>query len=196
MAENRPSEKQFERNQSGRTAQGQGTEGAADMGRTGVHAAQEAMNETTGAFGRSAASVMDATRRMQNGAATLAEQQHRIGQEASERMADSTRRMADLARTSSEDLRLLMALPSAAGSGAQEMHRSLNGLLEGVIRSNLRMTEEMMRLGSPAAMIDIQRRFINDYLGALMEGSVNILRVIQQTSERSLEPLEAHLEQR
>ena len=70
------------------------------------------------------------------------------------------------------------------------------GLVEGVVQTNLRATEELLRLTNPSAVLELQQRFVRDYMSALLEGSVEIVRAVRQTAEQTLPPLEQHLRQR
>ena len=107
-----------------------------------------------------------------------------------------TRTVAATAQGTAEDMRTLMALPAVADRGLQDLHRGLTGLIEGVVQTNLRATQELFRLSSPAAFVELQQRFVRDYMSALMEGSAAFVRAVRQTADQTLPPLEAHLRER
>jgi hypothetical protein len=208
MADQRAYDKQQNKNQ---TTQGRPGQAAGESGRSGVHAAQAGAEEASRAFGRSADAGAEAIRqsadtaaeaqaaggeRMRKASEMIAEGQRRIGHVAFDGIAESGRKAADLARDGADDFRLLMTLPACACNGTQDFHRNMNGLLEGVLQTNVRLAEDMLQLANLVPVVEMQRRFIDHYFGALMEGSASILRVMRQTSDQSLQPLEAHLEQR
>jgi hypothetical protein len=70
------------------------------------------------------------------------------------------------------------------------------GLVEGVVQTNLRATQELLRLADPAAMIELQQRCMRDYLDALMQGTATLVHAIRRTADETLRPLEQQDEQR
>jgi CBS domain-containing protein len=97
-----------------------------------------------------------------------------------------TRAMQDSAR----QWRTFMQLPNVAGDGLWELQRSLNGAVEQVFRTNLRVSQELLRMISPATIAELQQRFVRDYLSALLEGSTGVIRAVRLSAEQTLEPLE------
>jgi hypothetical protein len=45
-------------------------------------------------------------------------------------------------------------------------------------------------------VIELQRRFVREYIDALLEGQATLLRAVRRTAEETLHPLEAQIEQR
>ncbi len=99
-------------------------------------------------------------------------------------------------RADAEDVRTLMALPIVAGRGLQDLHDGLTGLIEGVVQTNLRVTQELFRLRDPAAFLELQQRFMREYMNALMEGSAAFMRAMQQTADQTLPLPDENLRQR
>ena len=104
--------------------------------------------------------------------------------------------MAQAVQDTAEDVRRLMVLPRVADGGLRDMQQALGGLVDGVLRTNLRATQELVRLTNPGAVIELQRRFVHEYLDALLEGQATLLRAVRRTTEETLHPLEAQIEQR
>jgi hypothetical protein len=90
-----------------------------------------------------------------------------------------------------------MVLPHAAAEGGlRDVQQALGGLVDGVVRTNLRAAQELVRLADPGAVIELQHRFAREYLDALLEGQAALLRAVRRTAEETLLPLEAQIEQR
>src|SRR3954451_22973049 len=116
--------------------------------------------------------------------------------DAAGHLQEVSRTVTETARGAAEDVRALISLPTVADRGLQEFHRSVTGLVEGVVQANLRATAELARLANPAAFLDLQQRFVRDYMHAVMEGSAAVVRAVPQTVDQTLPSLEQHLRQR
>jgi CBS domain-containing protein len=89
-----------------------------------------------------------------------------------------------------------MELPTTAGRGLQDFQRGVGSLVEGTIRTNLRATTELLRLTNPAAVIELQQRFVREWLDTLLQGSVALIRASREAADQTLRPLEQQVEQR
>jgi hypothetical protein len=84
----------------------------------------------------------------------------------------------------------LMELPTLAADNLGDLHQSLANLVRGVIQTNLRISQDMLRVTNPDELVALQQRFIRDYLAALMCGSLQLVGAMQpptagQTPPRS-----------
>jgi CBS domain-containing protein len=70
------------------------------------------------------------------------------------------------------------------------------GLVNGVVQSNMHATQRLLRLADPAAVYDLQSRFVREYLDTFLQGTSAFIRVARQTAEQTLRPIEARIEQR
>src|SRR4029078_1070333 len=61
---------------------------------------------------------------------------------------------------------------------------------------NLRTTEQLFRTSGPVALLELQHRFAQQYLHALLEGSTTVVRAVRQTAEQTLPPLERRMSER
>jgi hypothetical protein len=170
-----------------------GTEAAGQSGRAGAEALRRSAETATEAGRKIGESGAETLRRS---AEAIAGSQRQITEEAAERLQEVSRTMAETARGTAEDMRALMSLPTVADRGLQDLHHSFSGLVEGVVQANLRATEELVRLTHPAAFVDLQQRFVRDYMNAVMEGSAAFVRAVRQTTDQALPQLEQHLRQR
>ena len=133
---------------------------------------------------------------IRQGTQDLAESQQQIVQNAAEQFEQLSRKVAQAVQGTTEDVRSLMALPGTARGGLQDLQQGVSGLIEGVVRTNLRATQEFFRLANPGAYIELQHRFARQYLDTLIENSVTVVRAVRRTAEETLGPLEQQLQQR
>ena len=188
---------------------------AANAARQGAHAAQQSAHAGAEATRRAGDLGAEATRRgaeagaeaFQRGADTasetaqrsaqaLADSQREVVQQAAERFQEVSQKVAEAAQSNAENLRALMTLPSSAQGGLQDLQQSVVGLVEGVVRTNLRATQELFQLANPVAYVELQQRFAREYLNALMEGTATLVRATRRTADETLRPLEQQIEQR
>jgi hypothetical protein len=72
----------------------------------------------------------------------------------------------------------------------------VTGLIEGITRTNLRAAQELFQLGNPSRYVELQNRFMHQYLDTLIENSVALVRAVRRTADETLGPLEQQLQQR
>ncbi len=164
----------------------QGTGATAEVTRQGAQAGAEAL--------RRASETANETLRRSTQA--VAEGQRQIAQDTAQTFEKVSHRMAQAAQGTSDEVRRLMTLPHAAEGGLRDMQQSVAGLVEGVVQTNLRATQELFRLSNPAAVVELQQRFAREYMDALMQGTATLLRAVRRTADETLRPLEARVEQR
>lgn len=180
------------------------TQAATSAAERGTDAAERSGRAAAEALRQSAHTAAEAGRRtVETGSETLrrsteaiAGTNRQIAEEAAGRLQEASRTMAETARGTAEDVRALMALPTVGDGGVQDLQQSFSSLVEGVVQANLRATEELLRLTSPAAFLELQQRFVRDYMTAVMEGSAAFARVVRQTVDQTLPPFEQHLRER
>jgi hypothetical protein len=63
-----------------------------------------------------------------------------------------------------------------------DLHQGLAGLVNGVIETNIRTTQEMLRVTSHDEFVELQRRFFREYMAVLLCGSAQILDTIRRTA--------------
>jgi hemerythrin-like domain-containing protein len=155
----------------------------AETARRGPEAGAEAVQRIGGA----------AAEAVHQGVEDVAERQHEVVQQAAERFQAVSRRVAEAAQSNTENVRALMSLPHSAQSGLQDLQRSVVDLVEGVVRTNLRATQELFQLANPgallanpAALIELQQRFAREYLEVLMEGTATLVRATRRAAEETL----------
>lgn len=126
----------------------------------------------------------------------LADSQQRILQDAAEQFEQLSRKIAEAVQGTREDIRSLMVVPDAARGGLQDLQKGVTGLIDGIARTNLRATQELFQLANPGAYVELQYRFVRQYLDMLIENSVTLVRAVHRTADETLGPLEQQLQQR
>ena len=162
----------------------QGSDATADVARRGGEAGAEAMR-------RAGEAASETARR---GAQAVVESQRRIVQDAAQRLEEVSRKVADAAKGTTENVRQLMALPNAAEGGLRDLQQGVTGLIEGVVRTNLRVAQEMFRLANPAPFVELQQRFARGYTDTLLRNTATLVRAVRRTADETLRPLEQQIE--
>ena len=163
----------------------QGAEVNADMARRGSEAGSEAMR-------RAGDTASDTARR---GMQAVVESQRQIAQDAAQRFEEVSRKVAEAAQGTTENVRQLMALPNAAEGGLRDLQQGMAGLVEGVVRTNLRVAQEMFRLANPAPFMELQQRFAREYTHTLVRNGATLVRAVRRTADETLRPLEEQIRQ-
>jgi len=164
----------------------QNAEAGADLARRGTEAGSQAMS-------RAGEAASETARRS---AQAVVESQRQIAQDAAQRFEEVSRKMADAARGTTENVRQLMALPNAAEGGLRDLQQGVTGLVEGVVRTNLRAAQELFRLANPAPVVELQQRFAREYTDTLLRNSATLVRAVRRTADEALRPLEEQIRQR
>jgi len=161
----------------------QNAEVGADMARKGTEAGADAA--------RRGAELANDTARRSTQAVTDAQRQ--ITQDAAQRFEEVSRKVAEAARGTTENVRQLMALPNAAEGGLRDLQQGMAGLVEGVMQTNLRAAQELFRLANPAPIIELQQRFVREYTDTLLRNSATLVRATRRTADETLRPLEEQI---
>lgn len=163
-----------------------GVEATAEMTRQGTQAGVEATrraNETANETVRRSTQV-------------VAEGQRQIAQETAQTFQEVSRKVVQVAHGTSEEVRRLATLPHAAQGGLRDLQNGMAGLVEGVVQTNLRATQELFRLTNPTAILELQQRFARDYMDTVMQSTATLLRAVRRTADETLHPLEAQVAER
>ncbi len=180
---------------------------SADAMQQGGHATADALRQNAEAGAdvarRSTEAGADAARRgaelandtARRGTQAVVESQRQIAQDAAQRFEEVSRKVADAARGTTENLRQLMALPNAAQGGLRDIQQGMTGLVEGVVRTNLRVAQELFRLANPAPIVELQQRFAREYTDTLLRNSATLVRAVRRTADETLRPLEQQIAQ-
>ncbi len=158
----------------------------ADMTRQGTQAASEAVRRLSDATSET----------FQRSTQAVAEGQRQMAQDAAQRFEEMSRKVVEAARGTSENVSRFFMLPNAAEGGLYDMRKGVAGLVEGVVQTNVRASQEMFRLSSPAAVIELQQRFAREYMDMLMQSTAAMVGAIRRTADETLRPLEAQVAQR
>jgi hypothetical protein len=113
-----------------------------------------------------------------------AEQQREFMSKAADQFGEAGRTFA---QDSAEKMHTLMTFAGMAQSSAQDLQGCFNGLVEGVIRTNLRLAQEIFLVDSPRAFVDLQQRFMRDYFAAFEQGVSTLIRATSNELARPVE---------
>ncbi len=164
----------------------QGTEATAEITRQSAQAGIEAAR-------RASETANETVRRTTK---VVAEGQRQIVQDAAQTFQQVSRKVAQVAQGTSEEVRRLATLPHAAEGGLHDMRQGMAGLVEGVMQTNLRATQELFRLANPVAIVELQQRFAREYMDTVMQNTATLLRAVRRTADETLRPLEVQVSQR
>jgi hypothetical protein len=161
----------------------------------------EFATDATRRLGETGAEAVDrsgrvGSERIRQATQDLADSQQQIVQNAAEQFEQFSRKVAQAVQGTSEDVRSLMVVPDAARGGLQDLQQGVAGFIEGLTRTNLRAAQELFQLANPGAYVELQHRFVRQYLDTLIENSIALVRAVRRTADETLGPLEQQLRQR
>ena len=206
----------------GETARGKGANevgGAArtaagateDAGRAGAKAMEQAGQRGAETLREGGEAVADATRRSgeavgrgaeaagetaRQGLQAAASQQSRFVQGAAQEMEKTGRSLAGMVEEAAAGMRSLMGTPGVNAGNIQEAQQAVSKLVRGVMETNMRFADELLRRTGPSTVVDLQRQFLREYFDALAQGGTLLLRAARQAAEESLRPLEQKMQER
>ncbi len=62
--------------------------------------------------------------------------------------------------------------------------KSTAALMDAVVASNLRATLELLRVDSPETVLELQRRFVSEYMTVLMQGTMTLVGAIEAAGSK------------
>jgi CBS domain-containing protein len=127
---------------------------------------------------------------------TAAEQGSRFVQGAAQEVEKTGRSLAGMVEEAAAGMRSLMGTPGFNPSGFQDAQQALSKLVQGVMATNMRFADELLRRTGPSTVVDLQRQFLREYFDALAQGGTLLLRAARQAAEESLRPLEQQISAR
>ncbi len=180
---------------------GERSAGAARAGAQTARRAGEAGSEVLRRGGDAAADSMRhlgdaAGAAMHRGTEAAAEGQRNLVHHAARHFEETGERIALAMQDSAHDMRALLVLPGLSRDGMDHVRASVGSMVEGVLRTNMRMAQEIFRMVSPANTIELQRRLGAEYLDTMLHSSVMLLRAARHAADDALRPLEDHVEER
>ena len=161
--------------------------------RQGGEATAGMMRQAGEAAGRGGEAMGEAARQ---GMQAAAQQQSRFVQGAAQEMEKTGRSLAGMVEEAAAGMRSLISTPGFNPSGMQDAQQAVSKLVQGVMQTNMRFADELLRRTGPSTVVDLQRQFLREYFDALAQGGTMLLRAAQQAAEESLRPLEQQLRER
>jgi hypothetical protein len=80
----------------------------------------------------------------------------------------------------------LLRFAGCAHGGPENLQGFLAGLVEGVVRTNLRLAQELLLVESPGAFIELQQRFMREYFDAFQHGADALIRITNRFRNEAL----------
>jgi len=171
----------------------EGAGGMAEAGHAGSDIAQRAVTTAAETMRHLGDTAGETTR---IGSGQIADMQQKFAQQAGSDFDKTASRMAQVLQETAQDWRALMQLPGVGGGRLQDVAVTMSKAIERVMDVNLRATEQLFRMSGPVAILELQHRFTQQYLHALLEGTTAVVRAVRQTAEQSLQPLERRISER
>lgn len=110
-------------------------------------------------------------------------------------VSEATRQTARSAQQAAEDLEALMLIPSAASGHVQQVQRAMSGMMDRMVQTNMQAGQELLRFANPGTMMQLQQRFMQQYVQGLVEVSAEVLKVSRKVADDVLRPLEERTQQ-
>ncbi len=171
-------------------------EGAGRMADAG-HTSSDIARQTAAATAETVRHLGDtASETARAGSRQVAGVQQKFTQNAARDFDQSVSRIAEVLQEMAPDWRALVQLPGVGGGKLQDLAVTMSSAVERVMEVNLSAAEQLFRMSGPVAMLELQQRFTQQYLHALLEGSTAVVRAVRQSAEQTLEPLEQRMSER
>ncbi|MFO1028157.1 MAG: CBS domain-containing protein [Acetobacteraceae bacterium] len=129
------------------------------------------------------------------GVETLAKGSRSLAEDMAHQFERMTQQIARTVQDTTLDLRSFVVPPQGAGENLRDLQEGISGLVSGVVQSNMRMTQQLLQMTDPGRVFDLQRRFMRDYMDALLTGTGAIVRVARRTADQTLQPVEQRIAQ-
>jgi hypothetical protein len=108
-----------------------------------------------------------------------AEGQREAMNEAAARFEDASHK---LGQGNAEKMHAMMTFAGMVQTGAHDLQSCLSGVVEGVIRTNLRLAQEIFLVESPRAFVELHQRFVREYFDTFQQGVSALMRATEQPS--------------
>jgi CBS domain-containing protein len=112
-----------------------------------------------------------------------------IAQTGTEWFSEVSERIAEATKQSAEDLAMLMRLPGFGG-GIEQIQHAISGVVTQLVETNTRATQDVLRVASPVAVIEMQQRMARRYIDGIINSSAEVFRVSRHLADEALRPVE------
>lgn len=153
---------------------------AEESSRAGEALVAEVARSTVGATQQAMASNMAA---MQQGGAEVLRKTADMTGRGSTAVADDAQRTARSLWAGGQDMWRMLPGQGLMPGSLPEMPQAFAGIFNDMVRTNLRIGQELFRLANPVAMIELQQRMVRGYLEAIVAGQAMLLGAARGTAE-------------
>lgn len=156
------------------------SEAETSIGQNTVPRKNEASEQAMLAVSRVEEAAVDSMQSATDAMTRGAEEQREFAHDAAEKFGEAGR---TLAQSSAEKMHTLLTF--AGSAGLQDMQACMTSLVEGVVRTNLRLAQEMFLVESPRAFLELQQRFMREYFDAFQQGAAALIRATTSSGKEA-----------
>jgi hypothetical protein len=91
-----------------------------------------------------------------------------------------------LAHDTPDETHMTLTFMAGPHGELRDLQAYMSGLVEGVVRTNLRQARELFLADSPRAFIELQQRFMQEYFQAFQQGTEALIRAAKGVSPTQL----------
>jgi hypothetical protein len=172
---------------SGAKATDQAGEAAASAMSQGAEAMEAATLSGQRMIAEAARSVVEAAHRTAETQADVARQSGQAGAEtvrqAGTDAATEGRQATQALWDGFEDMWRFMPRPGAMPGVLPDLPQAFTGIMGDMIRTNLRISQELFQLANPVAVVEAQQRLVRGYLDAIMAMQATLLGAARRTGD-------------
>jgi hypothetical protein len=143
-----------------------------------------------GGFERIAATATETANRGAAAAATATETLVRQAGNGAAQAEDIAHGMSRLLQETTRGMQAAMMLPMAPSGGLAEMQEAMAEMVTGMMRNNIRLAEDLMKIYSPQEYSGLQRKLMQQWVDNAMQGQAMLLRMTRQVTDQALRPFE------
>lgn len=121
---------------------------------------------------------------------SLAETHREFLEHVADLIEDSSVNTSRTMRETAQQWVALTSLPQVQRRGLDELQRGMNGAVEAVLSINLDVARDLLKAANPIALANLQQHFVQRYMSAMIDGSISVIRGVQNASQQALGPLE------
>jgi hemerythrin superfamily protein len=99
--------------------------------------------------------------------------------------------LGETAQSTADDLQAIATCTSVAAGGMQEMRAAWMDWFERTLRVGARASQSVLRCSTLEQVASVQRDFVEESMGTLLEGSARMLRISGRIAEEACRPIEA-----
>lgn len=113
--------------------------------------------------------------------------------EASRTVLAAAEIYGETAQFTADDLHAIATCTSIAAGGMNEFRAAWMDWLNRNLRAGARVSQQIMRCGTLQELAEVQRDFLEESIGSLLQGGAQLLRISGRIAEEARRPIEARI---